>query len=132
MKAPSPSALVDAADRLALVVSGACVLHCLGLPLLFATLPVLSRLAVLPESLHLWLVAGTVPLSGYALLVGRRSHSDDRPLLIGTIGLVLLAVGAVTLPETHLETVVTVAGGMLVAVAHMWNWRRRHGPLDHH
>jgi len=44
------AALVDTADRLALVASGACMLHCLTLalslsltlPLLFAALPVLS------------------------------------------------------------------------------------------
>lgn len=131
MKASPSSALVDAADRLALVVSGACVLHCLGLPLLFATLPMLSRLAAVPESLHLWLVAVAVPLSGYALLVGRRGHSDDRPVLIGAIGLVLLAAGAVPFAKTRHETVVTVAGGVLVAVAHIGNWRRRHGSVGH-
>lgn len=118
-------AFIDAADRLALVASGACLLHCLALPLLFAALPVLSHTLALPESFHLWMVAVAIPTSSYALLAGARGHLGP-PLFIGFVGLALLAIGATIAGETGYEVPVTVLGALTLSIAHVLNWRRRH------
>lgn len=118
--------VVDTADRIAIVTSAACVIHCLALPLLLAALPALSRVIQLPESVHPWLVAFAVPVSGYALLAGGNRHRARHPLVVGAVGLVMLIVGAFVVGESTLETPVTVAGGLLVVTAHFLNWRQRH------
>lgn len=117
--------MVDAADRLALVASAACLVHCLALPLLFAVLPVLSQAFSLPESFHLWMVVVAVPTSTYALLAGPRDH-HRRPLLVGAVGLGLLVIGTALVGESRYETPVTIMGALTLATAHVLNWRRRH------
>ena len=107
-----------------MVISGACLIHCLAVPLIFALLPVLATIIYMPEALHLWLVVIAVPVSGYALLLGRGAKSGFRPLASGAGGLTLL-IGA-TAASGVLETALTVAGGLLLAAAHVLNWRRRH------
>lgn len=114
------------ADRAALAISGACLVHCLAVPVIFALMPTIATFVRLPESLHLWLVVIAAPISGYALLVGRVGYGNCRPLTFATVGLVLLIVGA-TAAEAALETLATIAGGLLLAAAHVLNWRCRHG-----
>ena len=116
---------VDVADRLALVISGACLVHCLAVPLLFALLPALTTVLDMPEALHLWLVVTAVPVSGYALVAGRNRNGPYLALVLGAVGLLLLMVGVLVVTEA-LEIVATVGGGLLLGGAHITNWRRRH------
>ena len=122
------SRVIDGADRLALVASLACLLHCLALPLLFAALPALAHAFALPETFHLWMVAIAIPTSSFALLVGARGHLGT-PVLVGVLGLTLLAIGATIAGETSYEVPVTVAGALTLSAAHVLNWRRRHAGL---
>ena len=117
---------MDVADRLALAISGACLIHCLAVPLIFALLPVLATVVHLPEALHLWLVVIAGPTSGYALLAGRRGERRYRPAALGIAGVMFLLIGA-TVAAGAFETLVTVVGGLLLATAHVLNWRSRHG-----
>lgn len=118
--------VIDAADRLALVTSAACLIHCLALPLLFAALPILSHVLYLPESFHLWMVAVAVPTSAYALLKGRRRHLNST-IVFGVVGLSLLVIGTTIAGETRYEVPITVVGAVILSIAHVLNWRRRHG-----
>ena len=102
-----------------------CLAHCLALPLLIAALPALSTVLAVPESFHLWVLAFAVPASGAALVSGRVHHGMDWPLATGAIGLAALAIGAILLGTSPAETPVTVAGSLLLAAAHVGNWRLR-------
>lgn len=116
----------DWIERVAVTASFACLVHCLGLPILFAALPALSRAFSLPESFHLWMILIALPASGAALLTGRARHLARRPLILGLAGLALLLTGALPFGETDLETPITVAGSLTLAWAHLANWRLRH------
>ncbi|MET0288661.1 MAG: MerC domain-containing protein [Pseudoxanthomonas sp.] len=121
----SPSAWFDAS---ALGLSSLCLLHCLALPVLAAVLPALASWAE-AEWVHLVFAAIAVPLAGLALW---RSHRV-RPLPVGLIalaalGLAGLMLGASGWPSHAAETPFTVAGSLLLAWAHLWNWRRRPHP----
>lgn len=116
---------VDWLDRAAVCASGACMAHCLALPLVVAALPALSSVLAAPEAFHLWMLALAVPAAAVALVQGRARHGAWAPLVVGAAGLVLLATGALVLGEGRLETAVTVAGGVLLATAHVANRRLR-------
>lgn len=105
-----------------------CLAHCVALPLVIAALPALSKVLAIPESFHLWVLAVAVPVSGGALVAGRARHGAVWPLVLGAIGLALLAVGALWFGGTSLETPSTVAGSLLLVGAHLANWRLRRGP----
>lgn len=116
----------DWLERAALGASAMCVVHCLALPLLLAALPVLSSVLNIPETAHLWILAFATPTSGLALITGRAGHRATYPLLLGACGLALLAAGALASGETAAETLLTVGGSLLLAGAHLANWRLRH------
>ena len=118
------SGAVDWMDRAAVAASLACMVHCLALPLVIAALPVLSSVLNVPESFHVWVLAFAAPVAAAALLQGRARHGAWWPVGLGAAGLALMATGALA-PEGAAETAFTVAGGLLLACAHIANWRLR-------
>ena len=117
---------MDWLDRAAMTGSAVCMVHCLVLPVLLAALPTVSAFVAIPESFHVWVLLFAVPVAAIALLGGHARHAASWPLGLGIGGLSLMALGACAVPEGGLETAVTVAGGILVAVAHIANFRLRH------
>lgn len=114
-------------DRLELTaggLSGLCLVHCVGLPLVGALLPSLGMVS--SPFVHLLLLLLAAPLAMAALLAGRRRHGRSGPLTLGLVGLVLLALTLVVRPEAA-ERLVSLAGGLTLIGAHALNWRLRHG-----
>jgi hypothetical protein len=132
MSFQSPARGEDWLERAGFAASLLCLAHCLALPLLFAALPSLTASFNVPESFHLWVLAFAVPASGLALITGRARHGALFPLALGVFGLVLLAIGVLWFGATHWETPVTVVGSILLATAHVRNWRLRHAGGGHH
>ena len=116
----------DWLERAALGASVACLVHCLALPLLLAALPVLSTVLDVPESIHVWILAFAIPTSAIAFVTGRAHHGAIYPLVLGVGGLFLLAIGALVFGTSAAETPVTVCGSLMLAGAHLANWRLRH------
>ncbi len=107
----------------------ACLVHCIALPVIIAALPALSSVVPIPATFHLLALAFAIPATGGALYVGYRHHRLAMPLLVGGAGIVLLALGVLHWGETPLETPVTVLGSLLIAGAHVANWRLRRACL---
>jgi len=112
-------------DGFALCASSLCTLHCLGLPLLFALLPALAGHIDPGESFHLIMLAAAVPTSLFALMQGWRRHGAIGLLSMGAAGLALMAVGALATDSRLAETALTVLGSLMLAGAHILNWRGR-------
>ncbi|MCE2892055.1 MAG: MerC domain-containing protein [Hyphomonadaceae bacterium] len=113
-------------DTLAVVLSGACLVHCLLLPIAAAFLPLLSH-AANAEWVHWVFVALAMPTSFLAL-----RHHGNRSLRIvllrvaATLGLVFLVCGALGWPSHATETLVTVLGGLILASVHIVNYATGH------
>jgi hypothetical protein len=112
-------------DGLAVGASVLCLIHCLALPILIAALPALAARLDLGEGFHLGVLAFALPVSAVALGEGWRRHRGLTPLFVGAAGLVLLAAGLAFEEWVAVETGVTVAGSLLLAGAHVANWRGR-------
>ena len=112
-------------DGLAVGLSLLCLVHCLALPLIAAAIPALANVLELPESAHLVLLLLAVPVSAFALVRGYRHHGAMLPALFGGVGLALLAAGVFAASTEAMETGLTVAGGLLLAAAHLRNWKLR-------
>ncbi len=80
-------------DSSAIALSGLCLLHCLALPLLAATLPLLGAWSR-AEWVHVVFATAAVPMSGYALWSTHRRHALPAPVwvlaLCGLAGLVIV------------------------------------------
>jgi len=121
---PAASSIRDRFDRAGIYLSGLCVVHCLlGIVLVSALgfgggillAPVIHRIG-----LGLAIVVALV-----ALGAGYRRHGGRGPLAVGLAGLGLMT-GALFAAHGGPEAVLTVAGVVLVACAHLWNLRRAH------
>jgi hypothetical protein len=110
-------------DVIAAGLSAACLVHCVGLPLLLAAIPALARLISVPEWFHLAAFVFAVPASALAVWIGARRHGAMLPALLGSWGLALLGVGVLAGFDEGGETGLTVLGSVLLATAHWRNWR---------
>jgi hypothetical protein len=120
----------DLIEGIAVGATIACLIHCLALPLVIAVLPIVSSMLPVPENFHLIALGLAIPATAGALFAGYRRHRLAAPLIAGTAGLTLLALGAIHWGETPLEMPVTVLGSLAIAAAHLANWRfRRAGHL---
>jgi hypothetical protein len=121
----------DMIEALAIGATAACLVHCLVLPLLVAAVPLLASVLPIPAHFHLIALLLAIPATAGALFAGYRRHRLATPLVTGTAGLTLLALAALTWDATPLEVPVTVIGSLLIAAAHLANWRyRRDAPVN--
>jgi hypothetical protein len=116
-----PAARKFGLDRLAIGLSGLCLIHCLGTLLLVATLASAGRLLANPLIHEIGL--GLAILVG-AIALGRGviAHRRPLPMIVGGSGLTLMAT-ALAVPHGNAEALLTMAGVALVATAHYLNVR---------
>lgn len=112
-------------DLVAIVLSGVCMLHCLALPIALTILPIVNVTLVDESTFHLIIMAVILPISIIALTIGCCQHKDKLTLVLGGVGLGILTTTAIfghdTLGLTG-ERIVTSAGGMILAAAHIQNY----------
>lgn len=112
-------------DRVAVMLSAVCLLHCLAIPLVVLVLPALSSLLLGSETLVHWLLLGlAVPISGLALWVGYVRYRNLGSVLLGTAGLLLMFLAVTHVFGRAPEVPLTLIGVALVACAHLLNMRR--------
>lgn len=119
MKTLSPALL----DGSAVGLSALCLAHCLLLPVGAALLPVLGAWAE-AEWVHPLFVGVAAPVAGLAFLRRTESRRPAALFALAALGLALL-LAALLAPHAW-EAPLTTAGGVSLATAHLWNWRRRH------
>lgn len=113
-------------DISAITLSMLCLIHCLALPLLAAALPLLGVWAE-KEWVHVAFVLIAMPLTSLALWrAHRRRRLPSALRVLAALGLAGLAAGALGWPREAWETPITVAGSLMLAGAHVWNWSRYH------
>lgn len=123
---PALSATPSLADRIGLVVSGVCVVHCLLVPVVLATLPLWPLASVLHGWLHPVIALILVPTTLVATVSGYRKHRRKRIVALLMLGLaVVLAAGGwgFVHPGAVVETAMTLAGSGLLVTGHWRNWR---------
>lgn len=117
-------------DGAAAVMSSLCLVHCLLLPLGLALSPMLAvgmadELLHGPVWVHWLLIALAAPVSIYALWRGSQVHRNRYPWLLALLGFALMAAGALAHGHGPIEPILTVLGGVIVAIAHWRNWKAR-------
>jgi hypothetical protein len=106
-------------DRIAMGLSGLCLVHCLGtavtLALLSAAGGILGAPIIHEVGLTMAMVMGAVAL-GRGIL----EHGYSMPSAVGGLGLGVMA-GALTLPHDGTEALYTVVGVGILALGHRLN-----------
>lgn len=121
-------------DRIAISLSSLCAIHCVALPIVAIIMPLLSSTIEHGSTLHeFWfhrfILIFILPISIFALVSGYRCHKQVLPVLIASIGLVILLFTAMfadnlitkhALPHSG-ETILTILAGIIHAAGHILN-----------
>ncbi len=108
-------------DRVGVLLSGLCALHCIAGLLLVAGLGLGGEVLFAPE-IHRVGLALAIVVGGITLVLGVVRHGDPRPLQIGAAGLGLMIV-ALVVGHGSAEASLTIGGVTLLAWAHLRNLR---------
>lgn len=110
-------------DRLGITLSTLCLLHCVAIPLAGIVVPAFALGRLGGEWVHTLFALVLLPIAAAAFVPGFRRHRNWQVLLLATAGLALLVAGSgveIGLDEDA-ATLVTVAGGALLILAHALN-----------
>lgn len=114
-----------AADRIGILASAVCLVHCLLLPLIVPLLPLLAGLAE-AEAFHEGLLVLLSLCAIVAFVPGYRAHRLLSVVLFGGLGVALLAGGVLAHdwpPLAGFDTPLTVIGGLVLVSTHLLNLR---------
>lgn len=112
------------ADKVGIVASAVCVVHCVFTPLLISLSAVAAHLLPGEERTHRVMAAVVTLLGAVALVQGFRQHGRRRILVLMTLGLTCILTGAcfsALLPSHLSEVLVTLTGSVLMITAHRMN-----------
>lgn len=115
-------------DLFSVMLSFVCLIHCLALPLLVTLIPVLAIDWISESMFHGLMLLLVIPSSLLAFLMARKSKPQRWVWWTGAIGLtimILVAFWGHDLIGPQGERWLTVLGGVLVATAHLFNFRHR-------
>jgi len=107
-------------DRVAVALSGLCLLHCLALSLATVAAPAVVGLGFDGGWTHVAMLALVIPLSAVALPRGYREHRRNSVLWLGGAGLTLLVLGATLGHHVYgqaADTALTMTGAIVLGLA---------------
>ena len=106
-------------DRLAIGLSGVCLVHCLGTAVLLAMLSAAGGLLGSPIIHEVGLGLAMI-VGAFALGRGIIEHGFMMPSAVGSMGLGMMA-GALSMPHDGTEALTTVIGVGILALGHQLN-----------
>lgn len=131
-------------DRFAIILSGICAIHCIALPIVAGFLPLLATTFHHGHQLHeFWfhqfILYFIVPVSIIALVLGYRTHRKLLPIIIASVGLLILTCTALFIDALITNRIIshdgemalTITGGITHSVGHVLNLlasRKSHQP----
>ena len=113
-----------AGDRLAIVLSSLCLVHCSAMPFILALIPWLAWTQEHEPLIHRSLLLVIVPVSVTVLLKGCEKHSQRLALWLGITALAFLIAAGVSPNLPHrLEVALTALGSTALIASHVINIR---------
>jgi hypothetical protein len=112
-------------DGIAVLLSWACMVHCLVLPVLVTLFPIVAGSLLEEKYFHIIMLFLILPTSLFALTSGCLRHKDRLTMLLGAVGLSVLTLTALfghTWFGLLGERLVTTAGGLVLASSHIRNF----------
>lgn len=106
-------------DRIAMGLSGLCLIHCIATAVLLGLLATAGGILGSPVIHEVGLTLAMI-IGAFALGRGLFEHGFVLPAGVGALGLCIMAY-ALTLPEGGHEPIYTVCGVMILALGHRLN-----------
>jgi RsiW-degrading membrane proteinase PrsW (M82 family) len=115
---------VDYWDRLGILLSALCAIHCLLTPILMITLPLIAEEFENPL-VHIVLALFVVPVGCYAFLSGYKHHKNKNIMIWGLVGVFIVGMTSllpIFVEHFHdIEIPVMILGSLILLTAHLKN-----------
>jgi hypothetical protein len=108
-------------DKVGITASVLCAIHCAFLPVLITVLPLLGIGFLVKGWVENLMVLLSILIAGTSLGLSFKLHQKLLPLVLLIIGLTVIAIVHLFLPE-NLEPFMLPFGGLMIATAHYFNW----------
>jgi hypothetical protein len=112
-------------DQIGMGLSLLCAVHCLLVPVLMMSVPIMARYYLAHPNFHLILALVIIPVGVFAFLHGYRHHKNIFTVLLGTVSLTLIVVVPYVIHQLHWnlnEPAWMTFGSVLLIFSH---WRNR-------
>lgn len=109
-------------DRVGVLLSGLCLVHCLAGLFLVGVLG-LGGGVLLDPAIHRFGLVAALVVGAVTIGLGALRHGRRLPLAVGSAGLAMMAAAVLVGHGTE-EAVLTIGGVLLVATAHVINMRQ--------
>lgn len=110
-------------DRAGMLLSGLCIVHCVGGLVLIAALGIGGGLIFSPW-IHRVGIALAMVIAAVAIGLGALQHRRPAPFVVAMMGLTFMG-GGLAVEHGYEEAVLTIIGVTLVAAGHVLNLRYR-------
>ena len=118
------SAIRERLDRVGIVLSGLCAIHCILTIVLVSAMGMGGSFLLSPEIHRVGLIIATL-VAAVAIGWGAMRHRMAAPFVIAMVGLTFMG-GALAAPHGYKEAVLTIIGVALVSLGHILNVRHTH------
>lgn len=81
-------------DWVGMVASIGCAIHCAAMPFVIAYLPAFGLTFLADEAFHQWMAGACFAIALIAFVPGLRKHRRLTPVIIGSVGLVMISIAA--------------------------------------
>ncbi len=111
-------------DHMAITLSGLCLVHCLLLPFIIVGLPLLAQFN--ETHFHAQMLIAVVPVSLFAFAIAFRRHRNKAIIAWGVAGIAIMFIGGTVAHANYgnlAETLLTIAGSIVLATSHYFNNR---------
>jgi hypothetical protein len=108
-------------DKIGISASVICAIHCAFVPVLMTMLPLVGIGFLAKSGVESIMIVLSILIAGISLGSSYKLHQKHLPLVLLMIGVILIAIGHLFLPE-NLERFILPIGGLTVAAAHYFNW----------
>ncbi len=121
----SPKKSIRFWDKLGVLVSSLCIVHCILLPVVIIAFPaVASFLGLSEDNTHFALMAFLLPATAFAVYSGFKVHGQFQPLIWLGVGLGLVVLGTIFAHNFlghHWEFILVTLGSVSLVRGHILN-----------
>jgi len=108
-------------DKLGILASVACAVHCAVLPLVITVLPLIGLEFLANEWIEIGMICLAIGIGAWSLVGAYSSHKSFVPLTTLLLGFALIGVGHFWIEDW--EPVLIPFGGLTIAAGHYINWK---------
>ena len=108
-------------DKVSTVTSVLCLIHCVCLPLIFSTLPLLGFEIIENPYIEIGTIAIAFAIGGYAIVKGYKQYHHNKTIVLLFIAGLVAMITANSIEHIAIAAIFKITGAAAIIIAHIKN-----------